>query len=80
MNSVSTSLQIPHTIELYLLDISVQEGRQKLREQFYKNSHIRDPRVIDMLVIKVQANSPQKGLRFVRLSHFAYNFSRILEV
>ena len=52
--SLPVLLQIPHTIELYLLDISVQEGRQKLREQFYKNSHVRDPRVIDMLVIKVQ--------------------------
>ena len=51
-HSLST-LQIPHTIELYLLDIPVQEARQKLREQFYKNAHVRDPRVIDMLVIKV---------------------------
>ena len=53
--------QIPHTIELYLLDVSVQDARQKLREQFYKNAHIRDPRIIDMLVIKVlnYATSPR---------------------
>ena len=61
LQTPSSSLQIPHTIELYLLDIPVQQARQKLREQFYKNAHVRDPRVIDMLVIKVQstiASSP----------------------
>ena len=41
-------------IELYTLDFSAVQGRQKLREQFYKNAHARDPRVVDMLVIKVK--------------------------
>ncbi|XP_064391039.1 NADH dehydrogenase [ubiquinone] 1 alpha subcomplex subunit 6-like [Halichondria panicea] len=44
--------EIPHTIKMYLLDLSTIEARQKLREEFYKHSHVRDPRVIDMLVIK----------------------------
>lgn len=39
---------------LYRLDISVSQGREKLRELFYKNKHLTDIRVIDMLVIKVQ--------------------------
>ena len=47
------SSQIPRTVELYLLDISTEQCRQRLRQEFYKNSHIRDPRVIDLLVIKV---------------------------
>ena len=38
---------------MYNLDMSVGTGRQKVREEFQKNSHVRDPRVIDMLVIKV---------------------------
>ena len=44
--------QVPETIKMYTLDITVKQGRQKLREEFYKNAHVRDPRVIDMLVIK----------------------------
>ena len=38
---------------MYSLDISVGVGRRKVREEFQRHSHIRDPRVIDMLVIKV---------------------------
>ena len=38
---------------MYNLDITLKEGRDKVRELFHNNSHIRDPRVIDMLVIKV---------------------------
>lgn len=41
------------TVHLYQLDISVKQGRNKVRELFLKNAHVTDPRVIDMLVIKV---------------------------
>lgn len=46
--------QVPEAIKMYALDITIKQGRQKLREEFYKNTHVRDPRVIDMLVIKVR--------------------------
>ena len=45
--------QIPRTVEMYALDIPIKRGREKMREQFYKNANVRDPRVIDMLVMKV---------------------------
>ncbi|XP_003386735.1 PREDICTED: NADH dehydrogenase [ubiquinone] 1 alpha subcomplex subunit 6-like [Amphimedon queenslandica] len=44
--------EVPRTIETYCLDISAKQGRNKLREQFTKNSYIRDPRIMDLLVIK----------------------------
>ncbi|NXP14732.1 NDUA6 dehydrogenase, partial [Thinocorus orbignyianus] len=44
--------EVPNTVHLYQLDITVKQGRNKVREMFMKNAHVRDPRVIDMLVIK----------------------------
>ncbi|XP_061218677.1 NADH dehydrogenase [ubiquinone] 1 alpha subcomplex subunit 6 [Neopsephotus bourkii] len=44
--------EVPNTVHLYQLDITVKQGRNKVREMFMKNAHITDPRVVDMLVIK----------------------------
>ncbi|RMX58127.1 hypothetical protein pdam_00000042 [Pocillopora damicornis] len=46
------ALNVPHSIEAYQLEISTKTGRAKVREEFMKNAHVRDIRVIDMLVIK----------------------------
>lgn len=34
----------------------MKQGRNKVREMFMKNACVTDPRVIDMLVIKVQTS------------------------
>ncbi|XP_069510487.1 NADH dehydrogenase [ubiquinone] 1 alpha subcomplex subunit 6 [Ambystoma mexicanum] len=44
--------EVPNTVHIYQLDITVRQGRDKVRDMFRNNSHITDPRVIDMLVIK----------------------------
>ncbi|KAM5148835.1 NADH dehydrogenase [ubiquinone] 1 alpha subcomplex subunit 6 [Mantella aurantiaca] len=44
--------EVPNTVHIYQLDISVKQGRDKVREIFQKNRHVADPRVIDLLVIK----------------------------
>lgn len=36
-------------------------GRAKVREEFMKNAHVQDIRVIDMLVIKVILGSKKKS-------------------
>ncbi|CAM4462534.1 unnamed protein product [Lepidochelys olivacea] len=44
--------EVPNAVQLYQLDISVKQGRDKVREMFMRNAHVTDPRVIDILVIK----------------------------
>ncbi|XP_029446280.1 NADH dehydrogenase [ubiquinone] 1 alpha subcomplex subunit 6 [Rhinatrema bivittatum] len=44
--------EVPNTVHMYQLDITIKQGRDKVRELFMKNAHVTDPRVIDMLVIK----------------------------
>ncbi|XP_041033607.1 NADH dehydrogenase [ubiquinone] 1 alpha subcomplex subunit 6 [Carcharodon carcharias] len=44
--------EVPNTIQKFYLDITVKQGRDKVREMFMKNAHVTDPRIIDLLVIK----------------------------
>ena len=44
---------MPHTVEMHAIDMPIKEARQKMRSLFEKNRHVKDLRVIDMLVVKV---------------------------
>ncbi|XP_073414078.1 NADH dehydrogenase [ubiquinone] 1 alpha subcomplex subunit 6 isoform X1 [Dendrobates tinctorius] len=45
--------EVPNTVQVFQLDITVKQGRQMLREKFQTHADVTDPRVIDILVIKV---------------------------
>ena len=44
----------------YALDITVRQGREKVKEEFRKHAQIKDIKSIDMMVIKV-SNQSLKG-------------------
>merc|ERR1711879_489952 len=46
--------QMEFTVKDFELPVTVEEGREKIREQFRKNKHVTDIRAIDMMVIKGQ--------------------------
>jgi NADH dehydrogenase (ubiquinone) 1 alpha subcomplex subunit 6 len=53
MKKFLTSVYLTFIVMDYDIPKSVEQCRVKLREEFEKNRHITDIRVIDMLVIKV---------------------------
>lgn len=55
--------QVPHTIQGYALEMTSKTGRAKVREEFMKNAHVQDIRVIDMLVIKVTLGLKKSALQ-----------------
>ena len=47
--------EIPEMVVRYDIPVSVEKSREALRQKFKANAHIKDTRVIDMLVIKVHS-------------------------
>ncbi|CAH1378652.1 NADH dehydrogenase [ubiquinone] 1 alpha subcomplex subunit 6 [Tenebrio molitor] len=46
--------QLPYIVKQYDIPKSVETLKHKLRQEFRKNDHVKDIRVIDMLVVKGQ--------------------------
>ena len=45
--------QIPLIVEEYDIPVNPKMCRDKVKERFLANAHVKDTRVIDMLVVKV---------------------------
>ncbi|XP_041364621.1 NADH dehydrogenase [ubiquinone] 1 alpha subcomplex subunit 6-like [Gigantopelta aegis] len=46
--------QLPYIVKEFDIPVNVGQLQEKLREQFLKNKHVTDIRIIDLLVIKGQ--------------------------
>jgi NADH dehydrogenase (ubiquinone) 1 alpha subcomplex subunit 6 len=45
--------QLPFMVDEYDIPVTVKQSKETLKVKFQANSHVRDARVIDMLVFKV---------------------------
>merc|ERR1719357_597281 len=54
---------------MFQLPYSQEKAQSKIREEFLKNSHVRDVRAIDMLVIKSQMDLQETLLKWKQTCH-----------
>ena len=50
------SRQLPFMVSEFDIPVNEVQAKAKLREKFMANAHVKDARVIDMMVIKVSSN------------------------
>ncbi|GLV32636.1 NADH dehydrogenase (ubiquinone) B14 subunit [Carabus blaptoides fortunei] len=71
--------QIPYIVTDYDIPKTADQCREKLREEFLKNSHVTDIRVIDMLVIKGQMELKETVEIWKQKGHIMTYFKDSLE-
>lgn len=66
--------QIPYIKHEFDLPISEKDMKDKLREKYYQNKNVTDPRVVDMLVIKGQMELNETVMKWKQECHVMYMF------
>lgn len=61
--------EIPRVLTIYDIDVPIAEARQCIREKFRDNAHVKDERVIDMLVEKGYMDLEEALLQFKQRPH-----------
>lgn len=60
---------IPHIIRIYNLELNASEIKQQIKKEFLKNSSIKDPQIIDMLVFKGNSELEETKLQWKTKTH-----------
>ncbi|XP_037545411.1 NADH dehydrogenase [ubiquinone] 1 alpha subcomplex subunit 6 [Nematolebias whitei] len=71
--------EVPNTVTVHLLDLTVVQGRAKLREMFDKNKHVTDIRMIDIFVMKGKMELEETVNIWKQKSHVMFYFSTTKE-
>lgn len=60
---------LPHVLNVYDIDMTPAAARNHIAELFRQNSHVRDPRVVAMLVHQGQLELDETLLQYKQRSH-----------
>jgi len=60
---------VPKILEMFQLPYTQEKAVSKIREEFLKNSHVRDVRAIDLLVMKSQMDLQETLLKWKQTCH-----------
>lgn len=71
--------QVPYILHAEPLPVTEKQMKDKLRECFYRNSNVRDTRVIDMMVIKGQMELTETVLKFKQTCHILKYFNETVQ-
>jgi hypothetical protein len=66
--------EIPRVFTIYDIDIPVADARATLRKLFRKNGHVKDPRVITMLIEKGYMELEETLLQWKQRPHLIRTF------
>jgi len=65
----AVSKEVPRILTIYDIDLPVPEARQAVRDLFTNNGHIKDKRVVDMLVEKGYMDLEETLLQWKQRPH-----------
>lgn len=67
---------LPHVLNIYDMDMTPSEARHAIAGHFRKNSHVRDPRVVNLLIAKGQMELDETLLQYKQRSHLLDRLGR----
>ena len=61
--------EVPRVLIIYDIDLEVNQAKAQIRDHFHKNGHVKDSRVINMLVEKGYMDLEETLLQYKQKAH-----------
>merc|ERR1712002_7555 len=71
---------VPDILGIYKLPYTEQEMKNRIREEFYKHSQVRDLRVVDLLIVKGQMDLQETLQHWKQICHMMEFFGKPTDV